>query len=585
MKNKNLNKVFSHKNLTKINDELINHSINRIIYYKQPNVSYRDLYSERVRSDIDQFDSTKRNRIKLKKIDDSKIQSPKMRTIEQEKKKKNELISSIIDKLDIKKKGNKVNIKRLSKLIQFKANSQEIVEKGIIKRNERRPIFSFDNNISSNATNDNSITPFSNISHRKNSTLSFSSVNILSKYTLSNKEKKRDSIKFLNKFDCHHKVYLNYKKSECLNSIINDMNSKIPYGRYKGVSSPYENCAITLSEIKDNLFYADKGDNDYITSEEEKIKNIQIKNSYDMNRFDSNFIDHLSEKYFDCFDELTSKASGIVNYRRANSLFNNFKINKRKSTLKVDENFSSLSYEELDRNNRFYIDKFIIIEKKATFNVVKKHINDEEMKKRKRFIRKQSTYKINVRQNRTIHHQLTIKKVNDFRVLSDEGQFNRNKSNIVLNPKFLSILTKLKCQKKVKLLSIDTEEEINKYKTDLYTILLYHIRSLNEIEFISTYNTNKSMLDVNQQDSEMNTLLIYATKYNCYKICEYLLSNQCDPNIQNSFGNTALHYAISYKHFDIVNLLINNKADETIRNSMKKIPWECSNINPEEDNL
>ena len=167
------------------------------------------------------------------------------------------------------------------------------------------------------------------------------------------------------------------------------------------------------------------------------------------------------------------------------------------------------------------------------------------MKKRKRFIRKQSTYKTNVRQNRTIHHQLTIKKVNDFRVLSDEGQFNRNKSNIVLNPKFLSILTKLKCQKKVKLLSIDTEEEINKYKTDLYTILLYHIRSLNEIEFISTYNTNKSMLDVNQQDSEMNTLLIYATKYNCYKICEYLLSNQCDPNIQNSFGNTALHYLCS----------------------------------------
>ena len=86
MKNKNLNKVFSHKNLTKINDELINHSINRIIYYKQPNVSYRDLYSERVRSDIDPFDSTKRNRIKLKKIDDSKIQTPKMRTIEQEKK-------------------------------------------------------------------------------------------------------------------------------------------------------------------------------------------------------------------------------------------------------------------------------------------------------------------------------------------------------------------------------------------------------------------------------------------------------------------------------------------------------------------
>ena len=583
MKNEKLNKAFSHKNLTKINDELINHSINRIIYYKQHNVSYRDLYSERVRSDIDLFDSTKRNKIKLKKIDDNKIQSPKMRTIEQEKKKKNELISSIIEKLDIKKKGNKVNIKRLSKLIQFKANSQEIVEKGIIKRNARRPIFSFDNNISSNATNDNSITPFSNISHRKNSTLSFSSVNILSKYTLSNKEKKRDSIQFLNKFACHHKVSLNYKKKESLNSIINDMYSKVPFGKYKGVSSPYENCDITLSKIKDKVFYADKGDNDYITSEEEKIKNIQIKNN--MNRFDSNFIDYLSEKYFDCFEELASKASGVANYRRANSLFNNFKINKRKSTRKVDEHFSSLSYEELDRNNRFYIDKFIIIEKKKIFNIVKKQINDEEMKKRKRFIRKQSTYKINVRQNKTIHHQLIIKKVNDFRVLSNEEQFNRNKSNIVLNPKFLSILSKLKGQKKVKLLSIDTEEEINKYKTDLYTILLYHIRSLNEIEFISTYNTNKSMLDVNQQDSEMNTLLIYATKYNCYKICEYLLSNQCDPNIQNSFGNTALHYAISYKHFDIVNLLINSNADENIRNSMKKTPWECSNINPEEDNL
>ena len=56
----------------------------------------------------------------------------------------------------------------------------------------------------------------------------------------------------------------------------------------------------------------------------------------------------------------------------------------------------------------FYIDKFIIIEKKKIFNIVKKQINDEEMKKRKRFIRKQSTYKINVRQNKTIHHQLII---------------------------------------------------------------------------------------------------------------------------------------------------------------------------------
>lgn len=585
MKNAELHKVFSHKNLTKISDELINHSINRIIYYKNKNVSYRDLYSERVKSDIEQFDSTKRSRIKLKKIDDNKIQSPKMRTIEQEKKKKNELISSIIDKLDIKKKGNKVNLKRLSKLIQFKANSQEINDKGIIKRNERRPIFSFDNNISSNATNDNSITPFSNISHRKNSTLSFSSVNILSKYTLNNKEKKRDSIKFLNKFDTHHKVYLNYKKRECLNSIINDIENKVLFGRYEGVANPYENYKLTLSNVKDKIFLSSyKEDEDFISNEEEKIKNIQIKQGFQMNRFDCNFIDYLSEKYFDCFDELASKASGIVNYRRANSLFNNF----RKSTRKINDNYSSLSYGELDMNNRFYIDKFIIIEKKATFNIVKKHISeeeDEELKKRKRFIRKQSTYKFNIRQNRTIHHQLTIKKVNDFRVLSDEEQFNRNKSKIILNPKFLSILTKLKGQKKVKLLSIDTEEEINKYKIDLYTILLYYIRSINEIDFISTYNINKSILDVNQQDSEMNTLLIYATKYNCYKICEYLLINQCDPNIQNSYGNTALHYAISYKHFDIVNLLIKNKADENIKNSMKKIPWECTNINPEEDNL
>ena len=224
----------------------------------------------------------------------------------------------------------------------------------------------------------------------------------------------------------------------------------------KPKGAPEVNKKTLIQNIKDSEFFVPKNVNQYrhiiecYYSREsdlewmlklrrhKKIKNIQIKQGFQMNRFDCNFIDYLSEKYFDCFDELASKASGIVNYRRKNSLFNNF----RKSTRKIDDNYSSLSYGELDMNNRFYIDKFIIIEKKATFNIVKKHISeeeDEELKKRKRFIRKQSTYKFNIRQNRTIHHQLTIKKVNDFRVLSDEEQFNRNKSKIILNPKFLSI--------------------------------------------------------------------------------------------------------------------------------------------------
>ena len=82
-----------------------------------------------------------------------------------------------------------------------------------------------------------------------------------------------------------------------------------------------------------------------------------------------------------------------------------------------------------------------------------------------------------------------------------------------------------------------------------------------------------------------SSLLQEAISVKKWDIAMDLVQRGINVNIQDNHGNTALHYAISYKHFDIVNLLINNKADETIRNSMKKIPWECSNINPEEDNL
>lgn len=84
------------------------------------------------------------------------------------------------------------------------------------------------------------------------------------------------------------------------------------------------------------------------------------------------------------------------------------------------------------------------------------------------------------------------------------------------------------------------------------------------------YNIAKSLLnhgaDLNIQDNDGNTALMYAADQGLSDIFELLLEGGADPDIQNRSGNTALMMASYQDHTEIVRLLLDHGADPNIKN-------------------
>ena len=68
-------------------------------------------------------------------------------------------------------------------------------------------------------------------------------------------------------------------------------------------------------------------------------------------------------------------------------------------------------------------------------------------------------------------------------------------------------------------------------------------------------------VDVNKQDNDGDTALIWATKYNNHELVKLLLNSDADIDKQNNVGNTALIFAVIYDRIDIVKHLLNSGAD------------------------
>ena len=76
--------------------------------------------------------------------------------------------------------------------------------------------------------------------------------------------------------------------------------------------------------------------------------------------------------------------------------------------------------------------------------------------------------------------------------------------------------------------------------------------------------------DVNEQDENGNTALMYAVKYNNLSVVEALIKEGADVNVRNETGNTPLMYAAEYENSEAFDILIKAGADVNVRNKAGK---------------
>ena len=122
----------------------------------------------------------------------------------------------------------------------------------------------------------------------------------------------------------------------------------------------------------------------------------------------------------------------------------------------------------------------------------------------------------------------------------------------------------------------------DKGKLEMFDILKALMIAGENTKFVEYVYSIINNVDVNQKDSDGNTLLILSAKQGFTFLVQKLVEKGANINAQNLMGNTALHYAISQKYFKIADILAKYGAREDIYNIFGLSPWECIGKSVEE---
>ncbi|MCG8572112.1 MAG: ankyrin repeat domain-containing protein [Spirochaetes bacterium] len=107
-------------------------------------------------------------------------------------------------------------------------------------------------------------------------------------------------------------------------------------------------------------------------------------------------------------------------------------------------------------------------------------------------------------------------------------------------------------------------------KTDIFKDGSYITKLINEEE-LEPFKKEFEKYHVNSHTSNGKTLLMEAARVKAYDIAKYLIENNADINLQDKQGNSALVYAIERGRDEIALLLLENGADIKLKAKSKKI--------------
>lgn len=80
--------------------------------------------------------------------------------------------------------------------------------------------------------------------------------------------------------------------------------------------------------------------------------------------------------------------------------------------------------------------------------------------------------------------------------------------------------------------------------------------------------------NIDFQNNEGMTLLMYAINLKDTELIKYLIDNGANPNLKNNAGNTALMYAIVLEDLEAIRALVEKGADIRIKNNENISPLE-----------
>ncbi len=99
---------------------------------------------------------------------------------------------------------------------------------------------------------------------------------------------------------------------------------------------------------------------------------------------------------------------------------------------------------------------------------------------------------------------------------------------------------------------------------------------INDVERLITL---AKMIDVNMTDSESDTLLHYAIKFDAFECMRVLLENKADANKANKYGETPLFLAAKMGKENYIKLLFRYGANVNARNNLGEIPLHLAALN------
>ena len=243
--------------------------------------------------------------------------------------------------------------------------------------------------------------------------------------------------------------------------------------------------------------------------------------------------------------------------------------------------------------NNYILNNKNLKKKKKNCNDSSEYINREGIKNNNDFIfsykslnnsRNNLKRKLNKKYNNSAE-RLNGKKLIKFKLKSNISNLDNNKQfTMTITPNLID-----KCfssisggPKNIKKEEIKNSDVFNIKKKFNYKILSLN-NNLGEKKDISLFNTmiindpnldDKYIQNKNYRDTENDSNLHIAVKYNSIELVKYFLNKNYDINQINKNGQTPLHLACELGYENIINLLIKRGADLNIKDIKGRKPLE-----------